>query len=116
MQSNGNLFFIIPTDYFTGILSAYGIILGFLAVIIGLSPKGNEMLTMAMPSIKFEFNLSIGFLVLSVLLYCFQALGVIPSIVTLFVCVLGFYLTCVFLSSTLNDVVFRNSRDVKANA
>jgi hypothetical protein len=102
----------IQPEFTNGILSAYGIIIGFWAAIIGLSHSENKLLWKNMDVVKSVFFISLGMLVFCVFLFSFQAIGVLPSYVGLFFSVFCFYLTCVFLGITLNEAILKN-REIK---
>jgi hypothetical protein len=98
---------VVQPEFTNGILSAYGILIGFWAAIIGLSPKEHKVLWKNVDVIKTIFFISLGFLVLSVFIFAFQAIGIAPPILGLFSSTTGFYLTCLFLGITLNEIIFR---------
>jgi hypothetical protein len=104
--------FTIQPEFTNGILSSYGIIIGFWAAIIGLSHSEHKLLWKNMDVVKLVFFVSLGMLVFCVFLFGFQAIGVLPSYVELFFSVCCFYLTCVFLGITLNEAILKN-REIK---
>ncbi len=105
--------FTIQPEFTNDILSAYGIIIGFWAAIVGLSYKEHRMLLYARDFVQFIFFVSLSLLMLCVFLFALQAINVVPSYVALLVSVTGFYLTCIFLGLTLNTIVFNTKLNEK---
>jgi hypothetical protein len=104
--------FVVQTEFTNGILSAYGIVIGFWAVIIGLSHNENQLLWKNIDVIKPVFFTSLGMFVFCIFVFGLEALDVLPSYYGLFFSVLGFYITCIFLGITLDRAILRN-RDTK---
>lgn len=103
----------IPMEVTIGVLSSYGIILGFWSAIIGLSKKEHKLLWMVQKKINMIevfFIISLSFLVTSVFLLSFQALALMPSMLSLLVTVIGFYFTCLLLGLTVHIALAEEKR------
>jgi hypothetical protein len=98
--------FSVSPEYFNGILSANGIIIGFWAVIISLSNKNKKFIWKGVNLVELTFFVSLGSLIFSVFLFAFQAFGATPSFYAIASVMYSFYLTCVLLGITLHFMVF----------
>jgi len=96
----------IQPEFINGILSAYGIIIGFWAAIIGLSYREHKMVLYARDFVQLIFFISLSLLMLCVFLFALEGIGAVPSYLVLFLSVIGVYLTCLFLGMTLHYIVF----------
>ena len=96
----------IGSEVINGILGANGIIFGFWVAIVGIAPKESKELWRHKKSIKTGIFSSLAILIVSVFLIYGNALGFLPSSIVLFLSVLSFYWTCVFLGITLYYGIF----------
>lgn len=94
---------IIPTDVITGIISAYGIIIGFWSAILGLSKSEHIAVWRISKFSELTFFLSLGFLACSVVFLTFHALDIFPSVLVLDFAMVGFYITCISLGLMIHE-------------
>lgn len=91
----------VSEETITGILAADGLLFGFWAALIGITPKERKARWKHLGAIKRGVFLSLAVLIASVYLIYGNALGFLPSSFVLFVTVYSFYFTSVFLGITL---------------